>query len=125
MGDNSAHARSTGIHALFCPETAISDRLNKYEKFGRRAQVDYLTTSSRVFSVNRRVGKRITDIFRQAVLGTLRSRSTRTMQQRRLVLLMETYGDSEIPRFDRALGGKTPANRRFIPQFWRFCRRNF
>ena len=95
--------------------------LNKYEKFGRRAQVDYLTNEalSRVLFgeppewEKADYGHFPTGQFREAAAF-----DPNNADKDLLVLLMETYAEIlEIPR-DSIVRWveKTPANRRFIPQ---------
>jgi hypothetical protein len=98
--------------------------LNKYEKFGRRAQVDYLTKEalSRVLFGGPPEWEK-TD-YGHFPTGQFRERfeaaafDPNNADKDLLVLMMETYAEIlEIPR-DSIVRWveKTPANRRFIPQ---------
>jgi hypothetical protein len=98
--------------------------LNKYEKFGRRAQVDYLTNEalSRVLFgeppewEKADYGHFPTGQFRERFAAA--AFDPNNADKDLLVLLMETYAEIlEIPR-DSIVRWveKTPANRRFIPQ---------
>jgi hypothetical protein len=98
--------------------------LNKYEKFGRRAQVDYLTKEalSRVlFGGPPEWEKRDYSHF---PTGQFRERFESTAfdpnnaDKDLLVLLMETYAEILRVPLDSIVRWveKTPANRRFIPQ---------
>ena len=109
-----------------CPEETayFPTALNKYGKRGRRAQVDYLTKEalSRVlFGGPPEWEKWITAIFRQRQFRERFETAAfdpNNAAKDLLVLMMETYAEmlAHSARFDCALGGKTPANRRFIPQ---------
>jgi sulfotransferase family protein len=98
--------------------------LNKYEKFGRRAQVDYLTNEalSRVLFGEPPEWEKAD--YGHFPTGQFRERfeaaafDPNNAGKDLLVLLMETYAEIlEIPR-DSIVRWveKTPANRRFIPQ---------
>ena len=98
--------------------------LNKYEKFGRRAQIDYLTKEalSRVLFGGPQEWEKMdyghfpTEQFRERFEST--AFDPNNADKDLLVLLMKTYAEILGIPLDSIVRWveKTPANRRFIPQ---------